>query len=191
VLATTHHDRLKTYASKTPGIVNAAVEFDEVKSPADVPADGGSCRAGSAELRLRLRSGWDWRRRRSSSTLGRCLRRKRAKAADLIAYLHRMPRRTRPDAEHKMAEERQRAGSGAPEAAFGLGGATEAADRGVGKAVRGNAEEIRGERGWRWVAAVKDPRTPRADGEDRAAKTARRARRGEGRAEFRGGADDF
>src|SRR5467141_2549759 len=30
VLATTHHDRLKTYASKTPGIVNAAVEFDEV-----------------------------------------------------------------------------------------------------------------------------------------------------------------
>src|SRR5271155_3157707 len=30
VLATTHHDRLKTYASSTPGLVNAAVEFDEV-----------------------------------------------------------------------------------------------------------------------------------------------------------------
>ena len=29
-LATTHHDRLKSYASTTPGIVNAAVEFDEV-----------------------------------------------------------------------------------------------------------------------------------------------------------------
>ena len=29
-IATTHHDRLKTYASTTPGIVNAAVEFDEV-----------------------------------------------------------------------------------------------------------------------------------------------------------------
>ena len=29
-LATTHHDRLKAYASSTPGIVNAAVEFDEV-----------------------------------------------------------------------------------------------------------------------------------------------------------------
>ena len=28
-LATTHHDRLKSYASSTPGIVNAAVEFDE------------------------------------------------------------------------------------------------------------------------------------------------------------------
>ena len=29
-LATTHHDRLKTYASTTPGELNAAVEFDEV-----------------------------------------------------------------------------------------------------------------------------------------------------------------
>lgn len=29
VLATTHHDRLKTWASTTPGVVNAAVEFDE------------------------------------------------------------------------------------------------------------------------------------------------------------------
>ncbi len=29
-LATTHHDRLKAYASRTPGIVNAAMEFDEV-----------------------------------------------------------------------------------------------------------------------------------------------------------------
>lgn len=28
-IATTHHDRLKSYASTTPGIVNAAVEFDE------------------------------------------------------------------------------------------------------------------------------------------------------------------
>jgi DNA mismatch repair protein MutS2 len=29
-LATTHHDRLKAYASTIPGIVNAAMEFDEV-----------------------------------------------------------------------------------------------------------------------------------------------------------------
>jgi DNA mismatch repair protein MutS2 len=28
-LATTHHDRLKTYAATTPGILNAAVEFDD------------------------------------------------------------------------------------------------------------------------------------------------------------------
>lgn len=30
-IATTHHDRLKAYASTTPGIVNAAMEFDEEK----------------------------------------------------------------------------------------------------------------------------------------------------------------
>jgi len=30
VLATTHHDRLKAYASTTPGVVNAAVEFDDL-----------------------------------------------------------------------------------------------------------------------------------------------------------------
>ncbi len=29
-IATTHHDRLKSYASTTPGIINAAMEFDEV-----------------------------------------------------------------------------------------------------------------------------------------------------------------
>src|SRR5215469_16795458 len=28
-LATTHHDRLKAYASTTPGVINAAMEFDE------------------------------------------------------------------------------------------------------------------------------------------------------------------
>lgn len=30
-LATTHHDRLKAYASTAPGVLNAAVEFDEVR----------------------------------------------------------------------------------------------------------------------------------------------------------------
>ncbi|MGB7683656.1 MAG: Smr/MutS family protein [Candidatus Acidiferrales bacterium] len=30
-VATTHHDRLKSYASTTPGVINAAVEFDEVE----------------------------------------------------------------------------------------------------------------------------------------------------------------
>jgi DNA mismatch repair protein MutS2 len=31
LLATTHHDRLKSYASTTAGVINAAVEFDEVE----------------------------------------------------------------------------------------------------------------------------------------------------------------
>ena len=36
-LATTHHDRLKAYASTTPGVLNAAVEFDEVNLRAHLP----------------------------------------------------------------------------------------------------------------------------------------------------------
>ena len=57
VLATTHHDRLKAYASTTPGVVNAAVEFDDVKLRPTyrlmVGVPGGS--SGIA-----IRSDWDW-----------------------------------------------------------------------------------------------------------------------------------
>ena len=38
VLATTHHDRLKAYASTTPGVLNASVEFDDVTPRAHLPA---------------------------------------------------------------------------------------------------------------------------------------------------------
>ncbi len=85
VLATTHHDRLKTYASTTPGVVNAAVEFDDVNLRPTyrlmVGVPGGSSGISIAQ-RLGL--------------AGRIIERARAllapearEAADLIAYLHR------------------------------------------------------------------------------------------------------
>jgi DNA mismatch repair protein MutS2 len=85
VLATTHHDRLKTYASTTPGVVNAAVEFDDVNLRPTyrlmVGVPGGSSgiaiarRLGIAEpVIARARS---------------LMAPEALEAADLIAYLHR------------------------------------------------------------------------------------------------------
>jgi DNA mismatch repair protein MutS2 len=85
VLATTHHDRLKTYASTTPGVVNAAVEFDDVNLRPTyrlmVGVPGGSSgiaiarRLGIAEpIIARARA---------------LLAPEALEAADLIAYLHR------------------------------------------------------------------------------------------------------
>jgi DNA mismatch repair protein MutS2 len=85
VLATTHHDRLKTYASTTPGVVNAAVEFDDVNLRPTyrlmVGVPGGSSgiaiarRLGIAEpIIARARS---------------LMAPEALEAADLIAYLHR------------------------------------------------------------------------------------------------------
>ena len=86
VLATTHHDRLKTYASTTPGVVNAAVEFDDVNLRPTyrlmVGVPGGSSgiaiarRLGIAEPIIT--------RARSLGAAPEAL-----EAADLIAYLHR------------------------------------------------------------------------------------------------------
>ena len=84
-LATTHHDRLKTYASTTPGVLNAAVEFDEVNLRPTyrlmVGVPGGS-------------SGIDIARRLGLPV--QVIDRARAQlspeahqAAELIAYLHR------------------------------------------------------------------------------------------------------
>ncbi len=82
--ATTHHDRLKAYASTTPGVLNAAVEFDAVNLRPTyrllVGVPGGSSGIAIAE-RLGLPE--------------RILERARAEmtpsaheAGDLIAYLH-------------------------------------------------------------------------------------------------------
>jgi len=85
VLATTHHDRLKTYASTTPGVVNAAVEFDEVNLRPTyrlmVGVPGGSSGISIAQ-RLGL-AGSIIERARSLLTP------ESREAADLIAYLHR------------------------------------------------------------------------------------------------------
>src|SRR5580692_4967895 len=85
VLATTHHDRLKTYASTTPGVVNAAVEFDEIHLRPTyrlmVGVPGGSSGIAIAQ-RLGLPASVIERAR---SLLGPESR----ETADLIAYLHR------------------------------------------------------------------------------------------------------
>ncbi len=85
VLATTHHDRLKTYASTTPSVVNAAVEFDDVNLRPTyrlmVGVPGGSSGIAIAQ-RLGLASSIIERARSLLAPESR-------EAADLIAYLHR------------------------------------------------------------------------------------------------------
>jgi len=85
VLATTHHDRLKTYASTTPGVVNAAVEFDDVNLRPTyrlmVGVPGGSSGIAIAQ-RLGIAGGIIERARLLLTPESR-------EAADLIAYLHR------------------------------------------------------------------------------------------------------
>src|SRR5437867_9398465 len=86
VLATTHHDRLKTYASTTPGVVNAAVEFDDVNLRPTyrlmVGVPGGSSGIAIAK-RLGIANGIIERARSLLTPESR-------EAADLIAYLHRI-----------------------------------------------------------------------------------------------------
>src|SRR5256714_1183947 len=85
VLATTHHDRLKTYASTTLGVVNAAVEFDDVNLRPTyrliVGVPGGSSGIAIAQ-RLGLAPSIVERARLLLTPESR-------EAADLIAYLHR------------------------------------------------------------------------------------------------------
>lgn len=85
VLATTHHDRLKTYASTTPGVVNAAVEFDDVRLRPTyrlmVGVPGGSSGIAIAQ-RLGLPDDLIERARSLLTPESR-------EASDLIAYLHR------------------------------------------------------------------------------------------------------
>jgi len=85
VLATTHHDRLKSYAATAPGVVNAAVEFDDINLRPTyrlvVGIPGGSSGIAIAQ-RLGLSQQLIDRARELLSPESR-------EAADLIAYLHR------------------------------------------------------------------------------------------------------
>jgi DNA mismatch repair protein MutS2 len=85
VLATTHHDRLKTYASTTPGVVNAAVEFDDVNLRPTFRLMVG-VPGGSSGIAIARRLGL------SENIIERALSLltpESREASDLIAYLHR------------------------------------------------------------------------------------------------------
>jgi DNA mismatch repair protein MutS2 len=102
VLATTHHDRLKAYASTTPGVINAAVEFDDVNLRPTfrlmVGVPGGSSGIAIAQ-RLGLAASIIERARALLTPESR-------EAADLIAYLHRS-RDELDRMQKQMAQERQ------------------------------------------------------------------------------------
>jgi DNA mismatch repair protein MutS2 len=103
VLATTHHDRLKAYASAAEGVLNGAVEFDDVNLRPTyrlmVGVPGGSSGIAIAR-RLGLSEGIIERARALLSPESR-------EAADLIAYLHRS-REELDRMQKQMAEERHR-----------------------------------------------------------------------------------
>jgi DNA mismatch repair protein MutS2 len=109
-LATTHHDRLKTYASTTPGVLNAAVEFDEVNLRPTyrlmVGVPGGSSGIDIAR-RLGLPAKVVDRARAQLSPEAH-------EAAALIAYLHRSRdeletlKREAARAAQEFAEEKKR-----------------------------------------------------------------------------------
>src|SRR2546429_566929 len=110
VMATTHHDRLKTYASTTPGVVNAAVEFDDVNLRPTyrlmVGVPGGSSGIAIAK-RLGIATGIIERARSLLTPESR-------EAADLIAYLHRSRdeldrmQRQMTTERHALEEDRQK-----------------------------------------------------------------------------------
>jgi len=85
VLATTHHDRLKTYASTTPGVINAAVEFDDVNLRPTYRLMVG-VPGGSSGIAIARRLGLAESIIEQAQSL---LAPEAHEAADLIAYLHR------------------------------------------------------------------------------------------------------
>jgi DNA mismatch repair protein MutS2 len=85
VLATTHHDRLKTYASTTPGVLNASVEFDEERLAPTYRLRVG-VPGGSSGIAIARRLGLPESVVERAAAL---LTPESREAAGLIAYLHR------------------------------------------------------------------------------------------------------
>jgi DNA mismatch repair protein MutS2 len=102
VLATTHHDRLKSYASTTAGVVNAAVEFDDVNLRPTYRLMVG-VPGGSSGIAIAQRLGLAKEIIEHARSL---MAPESQEAAELIAYLHR----SRDELDRlrvQMAEERR------------------------------------------------------------------------------------
>ena len=141
VLATTHHDRLKTYAATSSGVVNAAVEFDEINLRPTyrltVGVPGGSSGIAIAQ-RLGLTPRIIARARELMEPAS-------LEAADLIAYLHR----TRDELDRMQAQMSQATacpGGRARKAARRVAGATTETNRGSRSAIYRDAKALRTER---------------------------------------------
>jgi DNA mismatch repair protein MutS2 len=102
VLATTHHDRLKAYASTAQGVLNGAVEFDDVNLRPTYRLMVG-VPGGSSGIAIARRLGLSEEIIERARTL---LSPESREAADLIAYLHRS-REELDRMQKQMAEERQ------------------------------------------------------------------------------------
>jgi DNA mismatch repair protein MutS2 len=109
VLATTHHDRLKIYASTTPGVLNASVEFDEERLAPTYRLRVG-VPGGSSGIAIARRLGLPESVIQRASAL---LTPESREAAGLIAYLHRSRdtlermQRELADQAHKLEQERR------------------------------------------------------------------------------------
>ena len=102
VLATTHHDRLKSYAATAPGVVNGAVEFDDVNLRPTYRLMLG-IPGGSSGIAIAQRLGF------AEQIIARArelLSPESREAADLIAYLHRS-REELDRMRRQMAEEQK------------------------------------------------------------------------------------
>ena len=137
-LATTHHDRLKAYASTTPGILNAAMEFDETNlRPTYRLLVGVPGTSSGIEIARRLGLP-----ERVIEHAQASLSPESREARGLIAYLHRS-RDEVDEARRQAREELAQLEARSPGAADGVDRPAEEADRGTGEKLSRPAEAIR------------------------------------------------